>query len=137
MAIVSRLLEVFGADLGVGYDIGCQFTKTLARSPLGEKAEGLSCKLLIPAFHGYAHNRLCQLVYLATYVLGLGMEDLETSERFFSRSNALASAVRYASCFHRLQRIFEYLKHKDAFETYANLSMSLINVFDSPRPNRQ
>jgi hypothetical protein len=35
----------------------------------------------------------------------MGLEDLEGCERFFSRSNAMAGLVRYASTFHRLQTL--------------------------------
>jgi hypothetical protein len=52
----------------------------------------------------------------------MGLEDLEGCERFFSKSNALAPALRYASAFHRQQKIVEYIKHNDDFEVFANLS---------------
>jgi Kyakuja-Dileera-Zisupton transposase len=68
------------------------------------------------------HNRLCQLWHLATYVKGLGLEDLEGCERAFSKSNALAASLRYASIFHRKQAISTYFEHNDTFEVYQNLS---------------
>jgi hypothetical protein len=79
-------------------------------------------RCLVGSFHGHAHNRLCQLRFLATYVEGMGLEDLEGCERFFSRSNGLAKSCRYASRFHRQQEITTYAKHFDSCETYANLS---------------
>jgi len=78
---------------------------------------------LVGIFHGHAHNRLCQLQYLATYVKGMGLEDLEGCERFFSKSNALATSVRHSSIFHRKQKITEFVRHMDTNETYQNLSM--------------
>ncbi|KJA19679.1 hypothetical protein HYPSUDRAFT_143435, partial [Hypholoma sublateritium FD-334 SS-4] len=66
---------------------------------------------------------------LATYVDGLGLEDLEGCECFFSKSNALAGSTRYASVFHRHQSISEFCKHVDAFETYQNLSTFLYNNY--------
>lgn len=125
LAVVEILLEVFGADLGGGYDIGCKFKKTLARSDLGPQAQELGYKALVGSFHGHAHNRLCQLRFLATYIKGMGLEDLEGCERFFSKSNALASSLRYASVFHRQQKMVEFMKHMDNFETYPNLSECL------------
>ena len=116
------MLEVFGPDLALGYDIGCRFTTTLAKSPLGPKARANNHRCLVGAFHGHAHNRLCQSHFLATYVEGLGLEDLEGCERFFSKSNALAGSTRYASAFHRRQTISEYASYYDKFETYQNLS---------------
>jgi Kyakuja-Dileera-Zisupton transposase len=123
LAIVAKMLEVFGPDLALGYDIGCRFETTLANSPLGEKARKNNHRCLVGAFHGHAHNRLCQSQFLATYIEGLSLEDLEGCERFFSKSNALASSTRYASTFHRRQAIAEYVGYSDKFETYQNLSM--------------
>ncbi|KAJ6507655.1 hypothetical protein DFH09DRAFT_942809 [Mycena vulgaris] len=129
LAISNALMDAFGADLGSGYDIGCGFDTTIKNSPLGPKAKDLNFKMLVGAFHGHAHHRMCQLRYLATYVLGLGVEDLEGCERFFSKSNALSRSVRYASVFHRKQTITTYLAHTDNFETYPNLSKFLVNNY--------
>jgi hypothetical protein len=109
-------------DLGAGYDVGCHFGATVENSDLGDLAREKNLKCLVGSFHGHAHNRLCQLRFLATYVEGMGLEDLEGCERFFSRSNGLAKSCRYASRFHRQQEITTYVKHFDSFETYANLS---------------
>ncbi|KAJ7810267.1 hypothetical protein B0H13DRAFT_2243470 [Mycena leptocephala] len=125
LAITDALLDAFGPDLGEGYDIGCGFATTIKNSPIGEKARRLNLRALVGAFHGHAHNRMCQLRFLTTYVRGLGLEDLEGCERFFSKSNALSRSTRYASVFHRRQSIATYLAHVDNFETYANLSKFL------------
>ncbi|KAJ7315569.1 hypothetical protein DFH08DRAFT_617712, partial [Mycena albidolilacea] len=66
---------------------------------------------------------------MATYVLGLGLKDLEGAKRLFSRSNGLSRSVRYASVFHRRQTIRTYFAHLDTFETYANLSTFLFNNY--------
>ncbi|KAG6895254.1 hypothetical protein C0992_002338 [Termitomyces sp. T32_za158] len=129
IAVVSKLLNVFGEDLGGGYDIGCKFKTTIDNSTLGAQAHELRFKALVGSFHGHAHNRICQLSNLAAYVKGMGLEDLEGCERFFSKSNALAISVRYASVFHRRQKISEYMEHTDAFETQHNLSTFLINNY--------
>jgi Kyakuja-Dileera-Zisupton transposase len=57
-------------------------------------------------------------------VTGIGLEDLEGSERFFSKSNALAGSLRHASTFHRRQKIHQFVRHMDAFDTSQNLSQS-------------
>ncbi|KAI5994770.1 hypothetical protein EDD15DRAFT_2195902 [Pisolithus albus] len=129
LAVTSKLLDVFGADLGSGYDIGCRFKTTLASSILGERARSLNYTSLVNAFHGHAHNRLCQLDNLTTYVEGLGLEDLEGCERTFSKSNALAPSTRYASAFHRRQAITGYFEHNDEMEVYANLTKFLMNNY--------
>lgn len=133
LAIVSKLINAFGADLGGGYDIGCSFETTLRNSSVGPSARLSNHTCLVGAFHGHAHRRVCQLDHLATYVKGLGLEDLETCERTFSKSNALAATTRYASIFHRQQAISSYFSHADDYEVYANLSklfttVLLINV---------
>ncbi|KAJ7315367.1 hypothetical protein DFH08DRAFT_917710 [Mycena albidolilacea] len=110
LAFVDCLLEHLGKNLGCGYDANFQ-------CPVG-------------AFHGHTHNRLCQLCYLATYVLGLGLEDLEGCEQFFSGSNGLARSCQYTSRFHRQQEITSYVKHYDMFHTYANLSKFLCDNYN-------
>ncbi|KAJ7921642.1 hypothetical protein B0H13DRAFT_1604343 [Mycena leptocephala] len=129
LAITDALLDAFGPDLGEGYDIGCGFETTIKNSPIGEKARRLNLRALVGAFHGHAHNRMCQLRFLTTYIRGLGLEDLEGCERFFSKSNALSRSTRYASVFHRRQSIATYMAHVDNFETYANLSKFLVNNY--------
>ena len=122
LAIVQKMLEIFGADLGLGYDIGCCFHITLNNSPLGPKARENNHRCLVGAFHSHAHNRLCQTQNLAMYVSGLGLEDLKGNERFFSKSNSLASSTHHASTFHHRQAISNYAAYMDTFNTYQNLS---------------
>ena len=116
------MLDAFGFDISGGYDIGCKFGITLRCSLLGHQSKHLNYKALVGSFHGHVHNRLCQLKFLATYVKGMGLEDLEGGECFFSKSNALASSIRHAGTFNRKQKIVEFTKHMDQNETYQNLS---------------
>ncbi|KAL0564021.1 hypothetical protein V5O48_018033 [Marasmius crinis-equi] len=111
--------------LGVGYDLGCKIRMTITESPLRALAEAQHLMMLVGILHGHAHRRLCQLAYLLLYVLGAGMENCEGCERYFSKSNALASVTRHASRFHRRQAITEYARHHDNLEVYANLSKHL------------
>ncbi|KAG1840303.1 hypothetical protein DFJ58DRAFT_718410 [Suillus subalutaceus] len=112
LAIVAKLLDAFGDDLGGGYDIGCQFQTTLDNSSLG------------PPWARSLHHSLpgWRLFSLTTYIKGIGIEDLETCERTFSKSNSLASALRYTSVFHCQQAIDSYFEHNDELEVYGNLS---------------
>ncbi|KAJ7718379.1 hypothetical protein B0H14DRAFT_2643352 [Mycena olivaceomarginata] len=93
LAMIDALLDALGDRLGAGYDIGCHTAATISKSDLNQKASEKLLTMLVGAFHGHGHNRLCQLKYLATYVKGLGLEDLEGCERYFSKSNALAKAA--------------------------------------------
>ncbi|KIK23092.1 hypothetical protein PISMIDRAFT_11215 [Pisolithus microcarpus 441] len=129
LMVTSKLLDAFSSDLGSGYDIGCRFKTTLASSILGKRARSLNYTSLVNAFHGHAHNRLCQLDNLTTYVEGLRLEDLEGCERAFSKSNALAPSTHYASIFHRRQAIACYFEHNDEMEVYANLMKFLLNNY--------
>ncbi|KAI6094920.1 hypothetical protein EV401DRAFT_2062520 [Pisolithus croceorrhizus] len=113
LAVVSKLMATFSDGLGGGYDIRCTTLHTC----------------LVGAFHGHAHCRLCQLSHLTSYVEGLGLEDLETCECMFSKSNALASTLRYATAFHRQQAINAYFEHNDIFEIYANLTNFLFDNY--------
>lgn len=119
--MVSKLLNVFGTNLGGGYDIGCQFKTTLDKSSLGPLTCSKHHTCLVGAFHGHAHRRLCQLFSLTTYTKGLGLEDLEMCEWTFSKSNSLASALCYTSIFHRQQAIDSFFEHNNDLEVYANL----------------
>lgn len=72
-------------------------------------------------FHGYGHNRLCQVKEHGLYKKGFGIEDLETCERFFSSSNNVGGVVRHASHFHYTQSIDIFMKAWDE-EKYAEIS---------------
>ncbi|EIW82713.1 hypothetical protein CONPUDRAFT_163795 [Coniophora puteana RWD-64-598 SS2] len=129
LAVVEKMLHVYKCHHGCGYDIGCRFKTILAKSGLGKIAKELNHTCLVGAFHGHAHRRLCQVIHLATYVKGLGIEDLEGCERLWSKLNALAASVRYASPFHRQQAIVAFLAHHDTYEMYANLTLFLLNNY--------
>ncbi|KAI6143421.1 hypothetical protein BKA82DRAFT_4331281 [Pisolithus tinctorius] len=96
IAIVSRLMKVFRANLGGGYNIGCQFSTTLAKSVIGKDVEQNQHTCLVPAFHGHDHQT-------------------------FSKSNALASSLHYASAFHCQQATNMYFSHNDAYEVYVSI----------------
>ncbi|KAJ7778074.1 hypothetical protein B0H14DRAFT_3095842 [Mycena olivaceomarginata] len=97
LAIVAKLFERYGSDPGIGYDIMCAFFKTLLRSSLGHKTVGLRMRGVVPAFHGHAHNRTCQISWHPMYVEGAGLEDFEECERTFCLSNQLASCTRLST----------------------------------------
>lgn len=129
LALLDRLLNVIGKDIAMGYDVGCGFGTTVARSPLGEKAKKLGFTSLVGAFHGHAHGRLCQLCHLATYKPEIGIEHLEQCEPWFSQSNELASSTRHMNTFHRRQAIARYCYHRDNFEAYSQLSKFLVDNY--------
>ncbi|KAK7021954.1 hypothetical protein VNI00_017133 [Paramarasmius palmivorus] len=125
----SGLPPLLPKGVGCGYDLACNLLKTVLKSPLRDSAFREEVIMLIGILHGHAHQRICQLSFLLTYLKGVGMENLEQCERYFSKSNALAVATRHSSIFHRLQTIVEYIYHHDNYETYANLSKILLGNY--------
>jgi hypothetical protein len=92
----------------------CAFRKTLAGSEkLAKKVEGHRLVGVVPAFHGHAHNRKCQVHWHPMYIEGAGMEDFEECERTFCLSNELANCTRLATPFHRRQEIVEHFQFHD------------------------
>lgn len=106
----------------LGFDIGCSFEKTVKSSSLvGPLAADQELEILVNAFHGWAHNRMCQLTYHPLFRPGSGLEDFETMERCFSASNDVAPLVRYASRYHYLQAFDLHFQQWDQ-DRYAALS---------------
>ncbi|KAK1218119.1 hypothetical protein PQX77_019197 [Marasmius sp. AFHP31] len=114
LVVIRRLLNAYGKELGIGYDIMCTFYKTLLRSEK-LRSDVLAFKLqgVVPSFHGHAHNRKCQLDWHPMYLEGVGLEDSEESERTFSGSNKLASTTCLSNEFHWLQALLEYFAFHD------------------------
>ncbi|KAK1218219.1 hypothetical protein PQX77_019103 [Marasmius sp. AFHP31] len=114
LAVVKALLDRYGKDLGLGYDIMCAFYRTLLRSTkLRDQVVALRLKGVVPAFHGHAHNRKCQVHWHPLYTKGVGLEDFEECERTFLQSNHLASTTRLTTTFHRHQALMEYFDLHD------------------------
>lgn len=109
LAVLKRLIDVFGENLCIGYDIMCMFWKIVKKSKIDSLAVSNQVEGAVPLFHGHAHNRLCQVHWHPNYIEGIGKEDLEGCEQVFSASNALAPGTRLASRFHRQQDIEEHL----------------------------
>ncbi|KAI6149057.1 hypothetical protein EDD17DRAFT_1766528 [Pisolithus thermaeus] len=128
LAAVSRLLDVCGEDQAVGHDVGCASKKTIASSSLGNEVQEKRLKVVVNAFHGFAHNRLCQLENHPLYQVGFGNEDLETCERIFSSSNNTAPLIRHASEFHWKQFLDLHFSQWDS-DKYLELSRFLYNNY--------
>lgn len=115
------MLQEIGDNIGCAYDIGCEFSKTVSTSSLGQRAANQKFRLMVGAFHGHAHNRVCQLSWHPLYIKGTGLTEGEGCEHIFSASNDLARNTRHASRFHRLQAIEEHFNFWDR-DKYALLS---------------
>lgn len=125
LAAVSQILDLCGNDQAIGHDIGCSSSVTIANSALGKRAQEAGLRVVVNAFHGFAHNRLCQLQYHPLYLQGFGNEDLETCERIFSSSNSTAALIRHASVFHWKQFLD---LHFDQWDCDKYLELSKISV---------
>ncbi|KIK35799.1 hypothetical protein CY34DRAFT_95461, partial [Suillus luteus UH-Slu-Lm8-n1] len=128
LALMNRLLSVYGVNGGCAYDIGCAFTKTLANSSIGPLAKNLNLRMMVGAFHGHAHNQRCQLDWHPMYIEGTGLTEGEGCEHIFSSSNDLAWSTRHVSPFHRQQTIEEHFAFWDQ-DKYAALSVFLRNHY--------
>ncbi|EPQ55524.1 hypothetical protein GLOTRDRAFT_75671 [Gloeophyllum trabeum ATCC 11539] len=128
LAMVNRLVDMFGSRICIGYDIGCAFEGTVSRSSIADKACESLLRFVVGSFHGHAHNRGCQLRWHPLYVRGTGRSDFEGCERVFSASNALAAGTRHASRFHRHQAIDEHFAFWN-LDKYASMSTFLLNHY--------
>ncbi|KAI5999191.1 hypothetical protein EDD15DRAFT_2386482 [Pisolithus albus] len=97
LAIVNKLLSVYGSDGAIFYDIGCTFATTLANSSIGLKASSLNTRMLVGAFHGHAHNRKCQLNWHPLYVRGTGNTEGEGCEHAIEQHFSFWNVDKYAS----------------------------------------
>ncbi|KAF8510085.1 hypothetical protein JB92DRAFT_2728674, partial [Gautieria morchelliformis] len=138
LATLEKSLKVFQEDQCVGSDIACSFMATVHNSSLSEDAHNKRLTMALNAFHGHAHGRLCQLKWHPMYLPGVGLEDLETCERLFSASNAIARLIRHASYFHYLQFIDlhfqqweddKYLKLTNFMYNNYKQALSIINEY--------
>lgn len=113
LACLKRLLDLYGSDLALGYDIACAFMKTVSRSTLGPMANEHRLRGVVPAFHGHSHKRGCQIHWHPRYIKGAGTEDWEECERTFRLSNEVAPVTRLATPFHRHQQIDQHFDFHD------------------------
>ena len=128
LSMVAKAMDTFGSHLLIGYDIGCVFGGTVLSSSLGAKFQESSSRTCVNAFHGYSHNYACQSQNHPNNIVGIGLEDLETLERVFSSSNALATVTRYASAYRRRMYIDMHFKQWDE-DKYLNLATMLRNNY--------
>ncbi|KAF8150361.1 hypothetical protein K438DRAFT_1624352 [Mycena galopus ATCC 62051] len=94
LAMVTRLLDVYGADIGLGYNIMCTFFKTLLCNSMSWCVIAMRMRGIVPTLHGHAHNWACQIGWHPLYVDGVGLEDFEECECTFTKSNHLASTTQ-------------------------------------------
>ncbi|KAG6379623.1 hypothetical protein JVT61DRAFT_10136 [Boletus reticuloceps] len=128
LSAVNQILEFCGQDQAIGHDIGCVSKGTVASSSLGQKAKESNLSIVVNAFHGFAHNRACQLENHPLYLQGFGNEDLETCERIFASSNSTASVIRHASYCHWKQFLDLHFDQWDC-DKYLELSKFLLNNY--------
>ncbi|EIW73883.1 hypothetical protein CONPUDRAFT_68205 [Coniophora puteana RWD-64-598 SS2] len=128
LALVSKILELLEHRCLGAYDIGCTFSSTIESSSLGERFKERECRMIVDAFHGYAHDYKCQVNNHPLRITGAGLEDFETIERIFSACNALAAVIRYASPYRRHMFLELFFQQWDE-EKYQNLGTMLLNNY--------
>lgn len=125
---IYNTLDILEDHLLVGSDIGCLMKTTIASSSLGPRFREKQCRCCVNAFHGYTHNWACQKQNHPNVIAGLGLEDLETLERIFSASSAVAGVTRHATSYHRRVFIDLFFRQWDK-EKYFNLSKLYCNNY--------
>ncbi|KAF8130815.1 hypothetical protein EV363DRAFT_221781 [Boletus edulis] len=128
LAMIDRLVSTYGPNGACAYDIGCAFAATANHSSLGAKVRELNLRFMVGAFHGHAHNRLCQLNWHPMYIKGMGHSEGEGCEHVFSASNELARSTRHASRFHRHQAIEQHFAFWNA-DKYEALTRFIRNHY--------
>lgn len=130
LALLRKLLDVFQGRILFSYDIGCAFETTARlRNVLGNETHRVS--YTVPSWHGWSHNRLCQLSYHPLYRKGTGIEDFEGCERLFSFTNNAASSSRHVTPYHRQQLLHFVFAQWDR-DKY--LALGELNQYCMPLP---
>ncbi|KAG2353443.1 hypothetical protein BDR07DRAFT_1496245 [Suillus spraguei] len=124
LSVVSKVLDVLGPRLLIGYNIGCKLTQTISLSSLATRFAENECCMCVDVFHGYTHNYACQNINHPNIIEGIGLEDLARMERIFSHSNQLAPIIHYASVYNHCMFI-DILFHQWDEDKYLNLSNML------------
>ncbi|KAG1850257.1 hypothetical protein C8R48DRAFT_750142 [Suillus tomentosus] len=88
LAIISKVIELFGAHSLGAYDIGCSFNATIQSSTLAQQFNEKGF---------YAHNYKCQTKHHPLGIKGAGIEDFQCAECLFSAANHVAPVTRYAT----------------------------------------
>ncbi|KZT58731.1 hypothetical protein CALCODRAFT_432213, partial [Calocera cornea HHB12733] len=128
LASLDKCMDTIGPDIGYGYDIGCSHSATVFQSSIGEKAQDRRLRFFVGAFHGYAHNRRCQLAFHPRIQTVAGLEDFETCEWIFSQQNHTARLFRHGSRFHR---DFLYKNYRQALEIMKDVGPVVQTMFSS------
>ncbi|KAG2357877.1 hypothetical protein BDR07DRAFT_1296408 [Suillus spraguei] len=82
IASSKKLMDVFSKNILDGYDIKCTLEKILLRSSLADQVKQLNLQGVVPAFHGHAHNCLCQVQHHLKYKVGASKEDFRVDRRY-------------------------------------------------------
>ena len=128
LSMVAKAMDTLGSNLLIGYDIGCVFGRTILSSSLGDQFRESSSQTCVNAFHGYSHNFQCQCKNHPNNITGMGLGDLETLERVFSASNALAAVTQYSLVYRQRLFIEMHFKQWDN-DKYSNLATMLRNNY--------
>ncbi|KIY47980.1 hypothetical protein FISHEDRAFT_44214, partial [Fistulina hepatica ATCC 64428] len=82
------------ATITLAYDIACVYARSLELYDILPPSLTSRLLLVTSAMHSYRHEWLCQLRYSPRMTKGLGLSDLEGSERFWSLLRGLIGICR-------------------------------------------
>ncbi|KAJ7840735.1 hypothetical protein B0H14DRAFT_2587320 [Mycena olivaceomarginata] len=145
LAIVKELLDVFEMDLGAGYDVGCHFGATVENSDLGDLVREKNLKCLVGSFHGHAHNRLCQLRFLATFhwqqEIATYVKHFDSFETYANLSKFLCNNYRQALTILKTEPMLmtwmlqEGIHSCEEFHQWLEEKTYLLGLKDAPKTN--
>jgi hypothetical protein len=121
LAMVKKITDILGERILIGYDIGCSFQSTVARSRLQSSFSASKSRFCVPSFHGFAHKYDCQLHFHPMFISGAGIEDFEGTERVWNSSNNCARITRHATPFRRRRVLHHHFQtwNDDKYENLA------------------
>ena len=96
------------------------------RSSFGDEATRRGLKVLVDAFHCWAHKRDCQCQFHPLYRPRFGLEDFSTNERLYSMLNACARLTWHMSNYRWKQTIDLQVRQINE-ERYASSGASLLS----------
>ncbi|KAI8142642.1 hypothetical protein BJV82DRAFT_516081, partial [Fennellomyces sp. T-0311] len=117
LAVLDVILQKYGSNVNIMYDIACRFESSfkVSESWLKYIINNLeSVKMAVTVFHAYAHSMSCQVKYHPWYIEGMGLTDGEGLERLWSYLGGFVAITRQMSAKRRLSTLINgltYYKH--------------------------
>ena len=134
LATVEWLIQLYGSDICLGYDIMCAFIKTLSQSVLRPKIVAFHLHGVVPSFHGHVHNRGWQLQWHPMYTKGVSVIVLFPISLRFDHYFFYWCAVCIIVCYCLLIRIHNPESKYSTPQLLTSDSSCLISCYSCTQP---